>query len=470
MGSIRLTKWLAIGGCAVFIGLLILGAAAPRLFTPWSAFRGTNGITIVTNVSTEKVIVDGAIAEAVAVANDTTTSNGVLAAARSSDIVTSNGVLAAAQASDITTSNGLNGKFILNNNGTGTNPVFFGGAVTSSVVIVQSDNGAFAALKVMQGSNVTGSAIAIVDYLNATRYRVDSNGVVSIMVTNTSVVGQRIYGVPGGSNLFEGIGTNGSMSIGPNGGITVGSLIPSGGSNLFVLGSVAAGTNASAGAKLNVGGTANFSGAITNGADIIPATDNTSSLGASARRFGTVYGSAATMDGNGLNLTSVGLVYWTGRSTLKSPKDKYFSLSDSADRDFGGVFLGGSSPTNGLLRFTSSSIGNSNGVIELRSGNTNTWLSFGSENIGTHMTNWTADATSFPGTTNTSTYNQIWNVRGTSGNIVFWNRTGLAGATAAGIAIWTNTIIASGSDIVIGVNCGIAIDTGVSVTGGGRAF
>jgi len=143
------------------------------------------------------------------------------------------------------------------------------------------------------------------------------------------------------------------------------------------------------------------------------------------------------------------------------------SLYDSAGIMFG--FSGGGA-SNGLIQFVSSSIGTSNGTINLRSANTNTWLGFGSEDIGTHRTNWIAEASSYPGITNLQSYNQIVNIKGTSGNIVFWNRTGLSGATAAGVAIWTNTVTAAGADYVLGVNCGIAIDTGVGVVGTTRAF
>jgi hypothetical protein len=174
-----------------------------------------------------------------------------------------------------------------------------------------------------------------------------------------------------------------------------------------------------------------------------------------------------------MRVPATGQFYWQSQSIMSSHKDGAIDLSGGLGRDFLGIFLGSQiarSPTNGLIQFISSSTGNSNSTINLRSANTNVWLKLGSHDIGTHSTNWTADATSFVGYTNTTDYNQIWNVRGTSGNIVFWNRTGLAGATAAGVAIWTNTVVTTGSDIVVGVNCGIAIDTGVSVVGGGRAF
>lgn len=193
-------------------------------------------------------------------------------------------------------------------------------------------------------------------------------------------------------------------------------------------------------------------------------------IGTANLTFGAnTYGSSFSISGNA-SIGSSGSFLIGTRGSVSSHVNGVLSLQNNAGTDSYGISFGGTSPTNGLVQFISLSTGNSNGTVNLRSGNTNTWLNFGSENIGTHMTNWTGDTTSFVGFTNTSPYNQIWNIRGTSGNIVFWNRTGLAGSTAAGIAVWTNTIIASGSDIVVGVNCGLAIDTGVGVVGGGRAF
>jgi hypothetical protein len=90
--------------------------------------------------------------------------------------------------------------------------------------------------------------------------------------------------------------------------------------------------------------------------------------------------------------------------------------------------------------------------------------------IASLATNSVTSAANFLGTTNTSGYAQVWNVSGTSGKIIFYNRSGNGGATVCGTALWTNTVASSGLDVIVGQNCGVAIISGVGVTGTGRAF
>lgn len=146
MDTTRLKQLAALCGLAGVMILLLMGAAAPRVFTPWSAFKGTNGIVIVTNRTTEQVRVDGA----------------------------------ALQNQNSATSNALNGAFIRNFNGTGTN--------------------------------------------------------LSLYSSNTVSMALKVEGITGGTNMVEFMGTNSTTSIGPSGGVHIGGLGAIGGSNLVVEG------------------------------------------------------------------------------------------------------------------------------------------------------------------------------------------------------------------------------------------
>ena len=76
-------------------------------------------------------------------------------------------------------------------------------------------------------------------------------------------------------------------------------------------------------------------------------------------------------------------------------------------------------------------------------------------------TNYTAAVANTVGLTNTTTRTEVWNIYGTSGTLAFHNRTAVDGATVCGVSVWTNTVTATGSDYIVGPNCGIKIYTGV---------
>lgn len=81
--------------------------------------------------------------------------------------------------------------------------------------------------------------------------------------------------------------------------------------------------------------------------------------------------------------------------------------------------------------------------------------------FASYATNVTAWAANTAGYTNIVGYDNIVNLSGTSGTFVFYNRSGAGGATVCGTSLYTNTIIASGVDIDVGVNCGFQIVNGV---------
>jgi len=84
--------------------------------------------------------------------------------------------------------------------------------------------------------------------------------------------------------------------------------------------------------------------------------------------------------------------------------------------------------------------------------------------IASYSTNYTIAAGSSSGYTNTTGKIQAINIQGTSGSFVYYKRAGAGGATVASVPIWTNTIIASGDNFNLGVNCGVNLVSPVGVT------
>jgi len=191
----------------------------------------------------------------------------------------------------------------------------------------------------------------------------------------------------------------------------------------------------------------------------------TASAAASLSQSGTLTLSAVTITGGGVALTVVATTDLQGATIARS------TLA---------VGTAGTVAPVGQLYVTNSTAGRTvasfhqrptltDSLFNLAHGNTNVFT-VNTNGFASWPTNYIPVVTSWVGTTNTSGAVQVWNISGTSGNIRFLNRTGQSGGTAAGVYLWTNTVTGSGSDIILGVNCGIEIDTGVGVIGTGRTF
>lgn len=136
--------------------------------------------------------------------------------------------------------------------------------------------------------------------------------------------------------------------------------------------------------------------------------------------------------------------------TIASPSIKMFLNKD------GNVGIGTITPAEKL-----SVIGNA--VLSGSAAATNGLASFATNIVATVNAAGYTNSPTAPGTG--TGVNMNVHVVGTSGTIVFYNRSGLNGQTVCGTSLWTNTTaIPIGMVIPVPVNCGIQIVSGVGVT------
>lgn len=133
------------------------------------------------------------------------------------------------------------------------------------------------------------------------------------------------------------------------------------------------------------------------------------------------------------------------------------------------AFTSGSSPyrRTGVFDLTV----NTNGPVIFTSTSTSIRTNLEVLGLVTSSTNVTVAAANTAGYTNSSVYetkllNRVVNIAGTSGLYIYYQRSGNNGATVCGLPVWTNTIVAAGACIPVGVNCGIEIVSGVSTVVG----
>lgn len=226
------------------------------------------------------------------------------------------------------------------------------------------------------------------------------------------------------------------------------------------------GTNTGTGLKIEANGSATLNGNLT-------FTDNLYDIGASgANRPRNIHVVDGVNLGGSIGLAASSSITWPARVQMNTPADgKLTLIANGAGSGWSLLQLGGTTATYPAVKRVGAGleIVGADGVSSstnnlVASGSitaTNGFAGFSTNIVPSVNAAGYTNSTAAPGTG--TGIAMIANVSGTSGTYVYYHRSGAIGATVCGTALYTNTIIASGDQVPVGVNCGIQIVSGIGV-------
>jgi hypothetical protein len=144
--------------------------------------------------------------------------------------------------------------------------------------------------------------------------------------------------------------------------------------------------------------------------------------------------SSSIFSGGDVNIAANSPLHWVNRINVYSTTADTIKFSDSSAVTFAGIFLGASAQSNAFLQFIPSSIGTSNSTLNVRSGNTNSFLNLGVGSLDLAGTNYGSGFTA-PQSANSMMGAQLWS-DGTNLCVVLQNSAGTRTTNKVTVTSW----------------------------------